>query len=50
MEPWRACRPVVADLYHFDVEQDPDPIKVKIWIRILITVMRIRTTLNNVFS
>jgi hypothetical protein len=24
-EPWRACRPVVADLHHFDEEQDPDP-------------------------
>ncbi len=23
MEPWRACRPVVADLHHFD--EDPDP-------------------------
>ncbi len=25
MEPWRVCRPVVADLHHLDEEQDPDP-------------------------
>jgi hypothetical protein len=25
MEPKRNCRPVVADSYHFDEEQDPDP-------------------------
>jgi hypothetical protein len=25
MEPWRVCRPVVADSHHFDEEQDPDP-------------------------
>ncbi len=25
MEPRRVCRPVVADLHHFDEEQDPDP-------------------------
>ncbi len=29
MEPWRVCMPVVADLQHFDEEQDldldPDP-------------------------
>jgi hypothetical protein len=24
MEPWRVCMPVVADLHHFDEEQDPD--------------------------
>jgi hypothetical protein len=24
MEPWRICRPMVADLQHFDDEQDPD--------------------------
>ncbi len=24
MEPWRICRPVVADLQYFDDEQDPD--------------------------
>jgi hypothetical protein len=24
MEPWRAYRPVFADLNHFDEEQDPD--------------------------
>jgi hypothetical protein len=24
---WRVCRPVVADLHHFDKEQDPDPQK-----------------------
>jgi hypothetical protein len=24
MEPWRLCRPVVADSHHFDEEQDPD--------------------------
>jgi hypothetical protein len=23
MEPWRVCRPSVADLNHFDKEQDP---------------------------
>jgi hypothetical protein len=27
MEPWRVCKPVVADLHHFhhDAEQEPDP-------------------------
>ncbi len=25
MEPWRVCRPVVADLHHLDEEQVPDP-------------------------
>jgi hypothetical protein len=25
MEPWRVCRPVVADCHHFDEKQDPDP-------------------------
>jgi hypothetical protein len=26
MEPWRVCRPVVADSHEkFDNEQDPDP-------------------------
>jgi hypothetical protein len=27
MEPWRFCKPVVADLHHFhhDAEQEPDP-------------------------
>ncbi len=25
MEPRRVCRTVVADLHHFDEEQDPDP-------------------------
>ncbi len=25
MEPWRVCRPVVADLHHLDEEQDLDP-------------------------
>jgi hypothetical protein len=25
MEPWRVCRPVVADSQHFDEGQDPDP-------------------------
>jgi hypothetical protein len=24
MEAWRVCRPVVADLHHFDGEQNPD--------------------------
>jgi hypothetical protein len=24
MEPWRVSRPFVADLHHFDDEQDPD--------------------------
>jgi hypothetical protein len=27
MEPWRLCRPVVADSHHFDEEQDPNPLK-----------------------
>jgi hypothetical protein len=25
MEPWRICRPVVADLHHLDEVQDLDP-------------------------
>jgi hypothetical protein len=25
MEPWRLCKPVVADSDPFDEEQDPDP-------------------------
>jgi hypothetical protein len=25
MEPWRLCRPVVADSHHFVEEQDPGP-------------------------
>ncbi len=25
MEVWRVCRPVIADLHHFDEEPDPDP-------------------------
>jgi hypothetical protein len=25
MEPWTVYRPVVADFYHFDEEQDPVP-------------------------
>jgi hypothetical protein len=25
LEPWRVCRPVIADLNHLDEEQDPDP-------------------------
>jgi hypothetical protein len=25
VEPWRAGKPVVTDLHHFDEEQDPDP-------------------------
>jgi hypothetical protein len=25
MDPWRVCMAVVADFYHFDEEQDPDP-------------------------
>jgi hypothetical protein len=24
-ETWRVCRPVVADMHHFDEEQGPDP-------------------------
>jgi hypothetical protein len=24
MEPWRVCMPGVADLHHFEEEQDPD--------------------------
>ncbi len=27
MKPWRVYRPAVADSYHFDEEQDPDPHK-----------------------
>jgi hypothetical protein len=27
MEPWRVCRPVVADSHHFEEELDPDPQK-----------------------
>jgi hypothetical protein len=36
MEPWRAYRPLIADSYHYDANQDPDSfhIKVKSWIRI----------------
>jgi hypothetical protein len=25
MEPWRTCRPVIADSHHFDQELIPDP-------------------------
>jgi hypothetical protein len=25
MEPWRVCRPVIANSHHFDEEQDTDP-------------------------
>ncbi len=25
MEAWKVCIPVVANLLHFDEEQDPDP-------------------------
>jgi hypothetical protein len=25
MDPWRVCMAVVADFYHFDEKQDPDP-------------------------
>jgi hypothetical protein len=25
MEPWRFCRPIVADSHRFDEVQDPDP-------------------------
>ncbi len=25
MEPWRVCRPVVADSHDFDEKPDPDP-------------------------
>ncbi len=25
VEPRRVCRPVIADLHHFDEAQDPDP-------------------------
>ncbi len=25
MDPWKVCRPVVADSYYFDEEQDLDP-------------------------
>jgi hypothetical protein len=49
-EPWRVCRPVVADLHHFDEENVPFPhlsrtgssIEVQRWIRIRMKVMRIR--------
>jgi hypothetical protein len=26
MEPWRTCRPVIADSHHFDEEQNTDPV------------------------
>jgi hypothetical protein len=26
MEPWRVCRPVVAESHHFEEEKDPDPV------------------------
>jgi hypothetical protein len=52
MEPWRACRLLVADLHNLHEEQDldshrgekldPDPHKVKISIWIHIKVVRIR--------
>jgi hypothetical protein len=29
MELWKGCRPVLADLLHFNKEQNPDRIKVK---------------------
>ncbi len=39
MEPWRICRPAVADSHHFDEEQDPDPQNL-----IRIRIIRIRNT------
>ncbi len=49
MEPWRVCKPVVAEPDHFDEEQklepgpDPDPHKNDKWIRILVkSLFRIR--------
>ncbi len=30
MEPWKVCRRVVANLRHFDEEQDPDRIRTKV--------------------
>jgi hypothetical protein len=59
MEPWRACKPVVADSHDFDEEQDPNPHQsekpdldpephrskiTKRWIRICITLFRICNT------
>jgi hypothetical protein len=38
MEPWRVSRPVVADLHHFDEEQDPDPDRINVNSRILIHI------------
>jgi hypothetical protein len=56
IEPWRVCRLVVADLHHFDEEQDPDPgqnqsliwirLKVKTGIRIHINVLRMHNSEN----
>jgi hypothetical protein len=43
MEPWRVCRPVIADSDHYDEEQDPDRNEVNSGIRIRIKVInRIR--------
>ncbi len=61
MKPWRICRPVVADLHHFDVEQDldldpdqhqseksdPEPHQSEKRIRVRIKVMRIRNPAHN---
>jgi hypothetical protein len=36
IEPWIVYRTVVKESHHFEVELDPDPQKVKNWIRIRI--------------
>jgi hypothetical protein len=30
MEPWGACGPMVDDLHHFDEEQEPDLVRIRI--------------------
>ncbi len=41
MDPWRFCRPVIADLNHLDEEQDPDPHwdRLTRWIWLLMTCL-----------
>jgi hypothetical protein len=39
LEPWRVCRPVVADSHHLDEEQDTDS-EMRSWIRIRNIVKR----------
>jgi hypothetical protein len=52
MNPWRVCRPMVADSYHFGEQQDLDRIRIKgkSLIRICVTVKswtRIRTRIKS---